>query len=99
MPDADSRSPLTIRLEYKPCNCPTFDHVNPAEHRDRIPENAKDLKAPENFEREKAAALRLRQLVLEFHPHPKVHHQGLHVVAAEINGERFEEGLTDGGTR
>lgn len=77
--------PIDIKLEYAPCECKSYNGKTLVEgaEPDRGP------RAPEFFDYPKAAAFRLREHLLAGRV-PAVHHQGLHVVAAVINGERFE---------
>lgn len=88
MKDVEAGS-INISLEYGPCNCRTYDHIDPSEHREKLPENERQLVVPEAFDSKKAAAFRLREHNLASRK-SAVHHRGIHVEAATINGERYE---------
>lgn len=71
-----------FKLEYAPCKCPSHVQSDKA---------LEVTNAAEHFVVAKIAALRFRQLVVEGKS-PRVHHDGTHVSAVILNGERFEEG-------
>jgi hypothetical protein len=80
---------VEVKLEYRPCNCPKFEQSIPVEGDDDERETPA-AHAPEHFEREGIAARRLKEHVSAGRT-PRVHHQGLHVKVAWINGEKYSE--------
>lgn len=70
-----------VKLYYRPCRCPSFVQED---------KDVAVVKPAEHFEEAKIAALRFRQLIIGGGS-PRVHHDGVHVCAAQINGEMFEE--------
>lgn len=73
---------MDISLEYRPCKCTNFDHIKPG----LVPKNGT---TPESFDSMKAAAFRIREHINAGHSNWAVHHMGMHVSSATINGERF----------
>lgn len=69
-----------VQLEYRPCKCPSY-----------IQDKGIDVDNPaEHFEIEVVAGIRFRELSRRGKV-PRVHCQGVHVRAATVDGERFEE--------
>jgi len=77
---------MKIKLEYAPCACRQYDAIRPG----HIPHG---IVFAENFDSQKAAAFRIKEHIEAGNEQFSVHCQGVHVVAASIDGVRYEEGL------
>jgi len=86
---------LKVRLEYRPCSCAAYVQpqviLRDAEGvLQSAPAQQIDLKVA-HFDYPEIAAARVREIVTDEDKTSSVHHSGLHVSAAWIDGVRFPE--------